>query len=113
MRKRVLVVNTFFDEYRRSSGSPHRVPSAMGPVYLAGAFNPHTVEVRTYNEQYSGPLRDAGLLAWPDLLVLTGLTSSFDRMLHVTAYARALNPSVIVAAGGPAIRALQIGRAHV
>jgi hopanoid C-2 methylase len=106
MRKRVLIVNTFFDEYRRTSGSPYRIPSAMGPVYLAGALNPATVEVRLYNEQYSGPLLDPALLAWPDLLVLTGLTSSFDRMLHLTGYARALNHSVIVAAGGPAVRAL-------
>ena len=105
MRK-VLVVNTFFDEYRRKSGSPYRVPGAMGPVYLAGAFNRATVDVRLYNEQYSGPLLDTSLLAWPDLLVLTGLTSSFDRMLHLTGYARALNPNVIVAAGGPAVRAL-------
>lgn len=106
MRKRVLVVNAFFDEYRRSSGSPYRIPSAMGPVHLAGAFDPKTVEVRVYNEQSGGPLRDPALLGWPDLLVLTGLTNSFDRMLHLTGYARALNPGVIVAAGGPAVRAL-------
>lgn len=78
----------------------------MGQLYLAGAFNPATVEVRTYNEQYSGPLHDRTILGWPDLLVLTGLTSSFDRMLHLTGYARALNRNVTVAAGGPAIRAL-------
>lgn len=106
MRKRVLVVNAFFDEYRRTSGSPYRIPSAMGPVHLAGAFNQATVEVRIYNEQYSGPLVDPALLGWADLLVLTGLTNSFDRMLHLTGYARALNPGVIVAAGGPAVRAL-------
>ena len=106
MRKRVLIVNAFFDEYRRTAGSPYRIPSAMGPVYLAGAFNPSTVEVRLYNEQSSGPLLDPALLGWADLLVLTGLTNSFDRMLHLTGYARALNPRVIVAAGGPAVRAL-------
>ena len=50
MRNRVLVVNAFFDEYRRSSGSPYRIPSAMGPVHLAGAFNQAAVEVRLYNE---------------------------------------------------------------
>ena len=37
-RKRVLIVNVFLDEYRRLGGSPFRVPRAMGPVYLAGAF---------------------------------------------------------------------------
>jgi hypothetical protein len=51
-------------------------------------------------------LRDLALLAWPDMLVLTGLTSGFDRLLHLTAYARTLNPQVIVVAGGPAVRAL-------
>lgn len=103
---RVLVVNAFFDEYRRMHGSPYRVPGAMGHVYLAGAFNRTTTDVRIYNEQFSGPLHDPALLGWPHLLVLTGVTASFDRMLHLAAYARALNPSVVVAAGGPAIRAL-------
>ena len=40
------------------------------------------------------------------MLVLTGLTNAFDRMLHLTAYARSLNPRVVVVAGGPAVRAL-------
>ena len=31
------------------------------------------------------------LLSWPDMLVLTGLTNGFDRMLHLTAYARSKN----------------------
>lgn len=106
MRRNVLIVNCFFDEYRRASGSPYRVPRAMGPVYLAGAFNPETTDVRLHNEQYAGPLTDTGLLGWADLLVLTGVTASFDRMLHLTAYARTLNPRVRVAAGGPSVRAL-------
>jgi hypothetical protein len=106
MRKRILIVNAFFDEYRRTGGSPFRVPRAMGPVYLAGAFSPESCEVRLYSEQYRGALRDCRLLAWPDMLVLTGVTSSFDRMLQLTAYARALNPRLIVVAGGPPVRAL-------
>ncbi len=105
VRKRVLVVNAFFDEYRRTGGSPHRVPRAMGPVFLAGAFS-NLCDVRIHSEQYSGALRDAALLGWPDMLVLTGLTTSFDRMLHLTAYARTLNPKVVVVAGGPPVRAL-------
>jgi hypothetical protein len=105
-RKRVLIVNAFFDEYWRTRGSPARVPRAMGPVFLAGAFSRERCDVRLYSEQYSGPLNDMRLLAWPDMLVLTGLTSSFDRMLHLTAYARALNPAAVVVAGGPAVRAL-------
>jgi len=105
-RKRVLIVNAFFDEYWRTRGSPARVPRAMGPVFLAGAFSCELCDIRLYSEQYSGPLHDLRLLAWPDMLVLTGLTASFDRMLHLTAYAKALNPAVVVVAGGPAVRAL-------
>ncbi len=105
-RKRIMIVNAFFDEYRRTGGSPARVPRAMGPVFLAGAFSRELCDVRLYSEQYSGPMRDTRLLAWPDMLVLTGLTASFDRMLHLTAYAKALNPAVVVVAGGPAVRAL-------
>ena len=105
-RKRVLVVNVFIDEYGRTNGSPQRVPRAMGPPYLAGAFSRETCEVRLYNEQYSGALEDLDLLAWPDMLVLTGVTSGFDRMLHLTAYVRTLNEKVVVVAGGPAVRAL-------
>jgi len=105
-RKRVLIVNAFFDEYRRTGGSPARVPRAMGPVFLAGVFSPELCELRLYSEQYSGPLHDPRLLGWPDMLVLTGVTTSFDRMLHLTAYARSLNSKVIVVAGGAPVRAL-------
>jgi hypothetical protein len=105
-QKRILIVNAFFDEYWRTGGSPARVPRAMGPVFLAGAFSRELCDVRLYSEQYSGPLHDTRLLAWPDMLVLTGLTASFDRMLHLTAYAKVLNPAVVVVAGGPAVRAL-------
>jgi hypothetical protein len=104
-RKRVLIVNAYFDELRRGA-RPFSVPTAMGPVQLAGALDPDRCEIRLYNEQHSGPLNDPALLGWPDLLVLTGLTSSFDRMLQLTAYARSQNLDVVVAAGGPAIRAL-------
>jgi hypothetical protein len=106
MRKRALVVNVFFDEYRRTRGSPLRVPRGSGHIFLAGAFNREVVDVRVYSEQVSGYLCDRELLAWPDMLVLTGLTNCLDRMLHLTAYARTLNPRVVVVAGGPCIRAL-------
>ena len=82
--KRVLIVNAFIDEYRRTRGSPHRVPRAMGPPYLAGVFAPERWDIRLYNEQYSGLLTDATLLGWPDLLVLTGVNTSFDRMKQLT-----------------------------
>jgi len=104
VRKRVLIVNVFLDEYRRTTGSPYRIPQAMAPCFLAGAFSTQACDLRICNEQYSGVLRDADLLAWPDMLVLTGLTSAFDRMLHLTAYARTLNPRVVVVAGGPGVR---------
>lgn len=105
-KKRVLVVSCYFDYTRRSIRHRFQVPQAMGPVYLAGAFSKELCDVRIYNEQYSGPIEDERLLSWPDMLVMTGLTSIFDRMLHLTAYVRTKNPNVIVVAGGPAIRAI-------
>ncbi len=102
----MLIVNVFFDEYRRTNGSPFRTPRAMGHIYLAGAFSRQLCDVRVYSEQYSGVLDDRDLLAWPDMLVMTGVTASFDRMLHLTAYVRTLNPNVVVVAGGPPVRAL-------
>lgn len=106
-RKRVLIVNCYFDDdSRQPRPRPRKLPKAMGTVYLAGAFAPELCDVRVYCELQSGPLEDPDLLGWPDMLVLTGLTTSFDRMLHVTAYARTLNQKVVVVAGGPGIRAL-------
>jgi len=78
----------------------------MAPVYLAGAFSAELCDIRIYNEQYSGPLENEQLFSWPDMLVLTGITVAFDRMLHLTAYARSKNAHVIVVAGGPPIRAI-------
>jgi len=104
--KRILVVNAFFDHLRRVGPRPRSIPQSMAPAYLAGAFARDRCEVRAWNEQHGGPLTDPRSLAWPDLLVLTGLTNAFDRMLQLAAYARTLNPRVIVVAGGPAIRAL-------
>ena len=104
--RRVLVVNAYFDDLRRSGGRPFSAPQAIGPIYLAGAFCPRHCDVRLYNEQYSGALEDPALLGWPDVLVLTGLTVAVDRMRQIAAYARSLNPAVIVIAGGPGVRAL-------
>lgn len=112
-RKRILIVNCFFDESRQPVRRPTKMPQALGPVYLAGAFNPALCEVRLYNEVDSGPLLDKQLLGWPDMLVMTGLTNSFDRMRHLSAYARSGNPRSVVVAGGPAIRALpQLAREY-
>jgi hypothetical protein len=107
-RRRVLVVNCYFDYSRQPIRRPTKFPQAVGPIYLAGAFARELCEVRCYDEVSSGPLTNASLLGWPDMLVLTGLTHCFDRMLHLTAYARTRNPKVIVVAGGPAVRALPL-----
>ncbi len=107
-RKRVLIVNCYFDDSHQPIRRTNKIPQATGPIYLAGAFSRELCEVRCYTELASGPLEDEQLLAWPDMLVLTGLTNSFDRMLHLTAYARSKNPKVIVVAGGPPVRALPL-----
>ncbi|CAN5474300.1 hypothetical protein BH20ACI3_BH20ACI3_01690 [soil metagenome] len=107
-RKRVLIVNCYFDDSRQPIRRTNKIPQAVGPIYLAGAFARESCDVRCYTEVASGPLEDEGLLSWPDMLVLTGLTNGFDRMLHLTAYARSKNRRVIVVAGGPPIRALPL-----
>ena len=105
-RRRILIVNCYIDDTRASIGRRRKIPPAMGPVYLAGALCRDRCDVRLYSELYSGPLEDPQTLEWPDMLVLTGLTTALDRMRHVTAYARTKNPKVIVVAGGHAVRAL-------
>jgi hypothetical protein len=77
----------------------------MGPAFLAGGLNAALWDVRLYNEMSDGPLEDPRLLAWPDLVVLTGLTTALDRMRHVTAYVRTLAPRALVVGGGHAVRA--------
>ena len=103
-RKRVLIVNAYLDHLHRVGPRPGSIPKAMAPAFLAGAFARDRCEVVCYNEQSSGPLHDPALLGWPDMLVLSGLTNAFDRLLQLTAYARTKNPNVIVVAGGPGIR---------
>jgi hypothetical protein len=105
-RKRILIVNCYFDCSHRPLHRAFKIPQAVGPIYLAGAFSRELCDVRCYTELASGPLEDEQLLAWPDMLVLTGLTNSFDRMLHLTAYARSKNEKVIIVGGGPPVRAL-------
>src|ERR1700739_752780 len=97
LRKRVLIVNCYFDDdSRQPRARTHKLPKPMGAAYLAGAFSPDCCDVRLYCEMYSGPLDDPRLLAWPDMLVMTGITTAFDRMLHLAAYARTFNDKVIV-----------------
>ncbi len=106
MKKKILIVNCCFDEFRYPVRRQTKIPQAMGPAFLAGAFSTNLCEIKLYNEQYSGPLENDRLLSFPDMLVLTGLNNAFDRMLHITAYVRTKSPKAIVVAGGPAIRAL-------
>jgi hypothetical protein len=106
-RRRVLIVNTYFPEVRESIRVP-QVPNALAPVLLAGMLSPTAFDIRLYNEVSDGVLEvfAKDLLAWPDVVVFTGLTAAFDRMLQLSAYFRTLNPDVITVAGGIAIRAL-------
>ncbi len=106
LKKRILIINCYFDHTRQSIRRTLKTPQSMAPVYLAGAFSAEHCDVRLYNEQYSGPLENERFFSWPDMLVLTGITVAFDRMLHVTAYARSKNANVIVVAGGSPVRAL-------
>ncbi len=107
-RKRILVVNCYFDDSRQPIKRTTKIPQAVGPIYLAGAFARELCDVVCYTEVASGPLEDEQMLSGLDMLVLTGLTNGFDRMLHLTAYARTKNPKVVVVAGGPPVRALPI-----
>jgi len=106
-RKRVLIVNCYVDETRLPLRQPLIRPQAMAPAYLAGIFSASSCEIKLYDEVYSGPLEDEAMLGWPDMLVLSGLNVAFDRMLHLTAYARTKNRKIIVVAGGPAIKVLK------
>jgi hopanoid C-2 methylase len=105
-RKRILIVNCYFDEFRVPVKRRLKFPQPMAPSYLAGIFSAARCDIRLYDELYSGPLEDEDLLSFPDMLVLTGVNSAFDRMLHLTAYVKTKNPRAVAVAGGPAIRAL-------
>ncbi len=106
MKKKILIVNCYMDEFRIPVQRKSKYPQSMTTAFLAGVFSPELCDIKLYDEVYSGPLEDEQLLSFPDMLVLTGLNSAFDRMLHLTAYARTKNKNVIVVAGGPVIRIL-------
>jgi hypothetical protein len=108
-KKKILIVNCYFPEMREPIKRSNEVPNALAPVLLAGHFAADECDIRLYNEVNSGFLEvfEPELLDWqPDMLVLTSLTAAFDRLLHLTAYARTINPAVIVVAGGHAVRTL-------
>jgi len=89
--RRVLIVNAYFPEVREAIRMP-QVPNALAPVLLAGMCSPARCDIRLYNEVSDGFLEvfAKNLLAWPDLVVFTGLTAAFDRMLQLSAYFRTL-----------------------
>jgi radical SAM superfamily enzyme YgiQ (UPF0313 family) len=107
VKKRVLVVNGYMPESREPIRLTREVPNTLAPILLAGAFAPNTCDVRIYNEVSSGFLElfKPELIQWPDLVVMTGLVASFDRLKHLAAYFRTANPRVVLIAGGQAIRA--------
>jgi len=104
-RKRALLVNCYVDETRRGVARSFKIPQTLGPVFLAGWLAPDRWDIRIHNELSDGPCEDPDLLGWPDLLILTGLISSLDRMRQVAAYARTRNPKVVVVGGGHLARA--------
>jgi radical SAM superfamily enzyme YgiQ (UPF0313 family) len=106
-RRRVLVVNVYFPETREPVRLTREVPNTLAPVLLAGAFDPERCDIRIHNEVSGGFLEifKPELIGWPDMLVMTGLIASFDRMKHLLAYMRTANPRLVVVAGGQAIRA--------
>ena len=108
--KKILIVNVYFPEMRESIKRVNEAPNTATPVLLAGFFSQQHCEVKLYNEVNSGAIEvfEPDLLSWPDMVVMTGLTAAFDRLLHVTAYVRTANPDVIVAAGGHGVRALPL-----
>ena len=107
-RKRVLIVNCYWPETRVPMQLPNEMPMPLAPVHLAGHFAPHRWDIRLYNEVANGHLElfSADLLDWPDVVVFCGLTAAFDRFLHLSAYFRTRNPSVVIIAGGLAVRLL-------
>lgn len=107
-RKRVLIVNCYWPETRVPMQLPNEMPMPLAPVHLAGHFAPRRWEIRLYNEVANGHLElfAPELLGWPDVVVFCGLTAAFDRFLHLSAYFRTRNPSVVVIAGGLAVRLL-------
>jgi len=111
-KPRVLLVVAHFDDTRNPNGRPNFVPQGLGHAFLAGAFHRQNVAVRLYSEFHSGPLKDEHIFSWPDMLVLTGVTSAFDRMRQLAAYARIKSPGCIIVAGGPAVRNLPISSAQ-
>lgn len=105
-KKRILIVNAYFDPWRVATPTRAFVPRAMAPYYLAGHFNPVLSEIKVWDEVFHGALLNRRMFEWPDMVVLTGLTAAFDRARQIAAYCRHFNPKVVTVIGGPIARAL-------
>jgi len=112
--KKILIINCYFPEMREPIKRRNEVPDALAPVLLGGFFSQEHCEVKLYNEVNSGFIEvfKPELLSWPDMIVMTGLTAAFDRLLHVSAYAKTANPKVLTVAGGHAVRCLPMYSEH-
>jgi hypothetical protein len=53
-RRHLLIVNGYFDDSRQPIHRTTKLPQAVGPTYLAGAFARELCEVRCYTELASG-----------------------------------------------------------
>src|SRR5262245_34169029 len=106
-KRRVLIVNGYLPESREPVRLTREVPNTLAPILLAGAFSPDTCDIRIYNEVSSGFLElfKPELIHWPDMVIMTGLIASFDRLKQLAAYFRTANPHIVLVAGGQAIRA--------
>ena len=104
--KRILIVNCYMDDLRVPIRRKTKIPQSMTTAFLAGLFSSRLCDITLCSELYSGPLEDERLLSGVDMLVFTGVNTSFDRMLHLTAYVKSKNSKAVVVAGGSAIRAL-------
>lgn len=112
-KPRILIVNCFSDNHRGAHGNPLFVPQPMITAVLAGVVQREKADIEVWCEFSQGPFEDFRLLRWADLLVLTGLNASFDRMKQITAYARTVNPKIVVAMGGSVARVLpQLSRRY-
>jgi len=103
---RVMIVNAYVDPWRSAAPMKLFIPRAMAPYYLAGRLNSARVDLKIHDECFHGALLSPKTFAWPDVVILTGLTAAFDRARQLAAYFRNANARVTVALGGPIARAL-------
>ena len=102
----ILIINCFNDNNVVRRGCRHSVPQQMTTIALAGTLDRGQLNISTHCEFHSGTYTSYQQFAVIDMLVLTGLNTSFDRMKQLTAYAKTMNPSIVVVMGGPVARTL-------